>query len=560
MSLVDYADDEDSQEEQISEKVVPTSSKLSKNSKTLIEENHSSTTDKGSAGSPSSSPVINLDKKVTTFTVPIRAPSFPKGNNAYFDNSLDEDFDEEIPKRRKEFPNSRGILSFLPPPKNHSNLKYPISSTNIGSGALDLFDSSVPLKKTFNAEKMPETIITTLGNSCEYEKLKSSNSSVASAGVQDIRFSTVLPPPSFEDDEDESSNFENDKTRCFEKDTKIEKCPPNIKKEELATDVVVDEPFKEKAKSDCGSSMNSASLVSRPSSKLPLGIQELSELRKYKKPQEALPRQPNRQRVPLSFRSRMPIPEVLSNESLDANGDNQNNAEYPNDKIINTCGNSVRNEIGVDTSFGFEQQTMKLPAENETQTQSDNNSQSFYWQQQLESQDQNVIGFQQQAYGYYTSNEALPMADMPSLKSNSSLSSLGKWKNIPKEFRELLIANSNSSICNPIDDNNALQETGVGINNIDPSKLSEIPHFRAQSDTTSQKITPSFSSSLFYSSINNNNNNESVSGDWHPTRNHRRQNHATFLVWDIQRKASELEMKRAESLKTKRETRSKYGW
>lgn len=45
-----------------------------------------------------------------------------------------------------------------------------------------------------------------------------------------------------------------------------------------------------------------------------------------------------------------------------------------------------------------------------------------------------------------------------------------------------------------------------------------------------------------------------------PSRNAKRQHHISELLWTHQMQRDELEAKRIESKKTKREARSKYGW
>ncbi|PRP82246.1 hypothetical protein PROFUN_06258 [Planoprotostelium fungivorum] len=47
---------------------------------------------------------------------------------------------------------------------------------------------------------------------------------------------------------------------------------------------------------------------------------------------------------------------------------------------------------------------------------------------------------------------------------------------------------------------------------------------------------------------------------WAPSKNHRRQGHASFLIWDLKNKLPELEAKRAESARNRKEARQKYGW
>ncbi len=45
-----------------------------------------------------------------------------------------------------------------------------------------------------------------------------------------------------------------------------------------------------------------------------------------------------------------------------------------------------------------------------------------------------------------------------------------------------------------------------------------------------------------------------------PTRDARRQHQVSYLVWEAKQKAMELENKRAQSSKNRRETKNKYGW
>lgn len=45
-----------------------------------------------------------------------------------------------------------------------------------------------------------------------------------------------------------------------------------------------------------------------------------------------------------------------------------------------------------------------------------------------------------------------------------------------------------------------------------------------------------------------------------PDKNSRRQNHIGSLLWHAQFHSSELEAKRLESKRTRRESRAKYGW
>jgi len=45
-----------------------------------------------------------------------------------------------------------------------------------------------------------------------------------------------------------------------------------------------------------------------------------------------------------------------------------------------------------------------------------------------------------------------------------------------------------------------------------------------------------------------------------PTRDARKQHQVTYLVWEAKQKAAELDTKRSEGAKRRRETKSKYGW
>ncbi len=45
-----------------------------------------------------------------------------------------------------------------------------------------------------------------------------------------------------------------------------------------------------------------------------------------------------------------------------------------------------------------------------------------------------------------------------------------------------------------------------------------------------------------------------------PSKDAKRQGHISHLVWDLDRKLPELEAKRSESAKLKREAKSKYGF
>jgi hypothetical protein len=45
-----------------------------------------------------------------------------------------------------------------------------------------------------------------------------------------------------------------------------------------------------------------------------------------------------------------------------------------------------------------------------------------------------------------------------------------------------------------------------------------------------------------------------------PSKNQRRQNHSAFLVFDLEQKSVDLEIKRMAASKSKREAKQKYGW
>ena len=513
MSLVDYDDDD---EEEARDKNMDSitaadnsflreSDPISNRSSLLFDRlpppSNSTTTQRSSVHEngfllPRQQPIDERQRKVTAFTVPIkRMTSVDEHDDDEREAVADED-DERRPRKRRAEASSRGVLSFLPPPKNSI------------PKAKDLFDDRVESSSprstatTSSSNEFIGSSSSSSSSSFVQESLSTSTISGGSVGWKAIPVKVALPPPKFDDDDDDEVEEE---TYHGKDEEQIEEAPQHQLKQ-VNNEIAVEQKAEGKDNMPNGTVAHSVESVhgsdeeniSSSASANDKVVSGKTSTRTNVAPTSL--RRPSgssqKKRIPLSFKQHPGLKSILEEQKEDI-GIKEFDHNEPNLESSPTADKQLQtrqenNELGnVSTphyyhTMGPSQQQQFPPS-------------SYH----MEHQSVQYYGEEQQ--------DSLPLSSFPN------------YSNIPREFRNLI---------------ETPPEKLVSVNASDLHQ--NIPHYR---EPFANEVAKPPSSS-----------------DWQPTRNHRRQNHASFLVWDIHRKAAELEMKRAESLKTKKETRSKYGW
>jgi len=189
-------------------------------------------------------------------------------------------------------------------------------------------------------------------------------------------------------------------------------------------------------------------------------------------------------------------------------------------------------------SLSFRQQ--KPSIEDELQKTTESTNQSFQQQQQIPEEQQQ----QQTNYNYGEPSDLPPEAFYAQYYpqyAHHQIHDLPKASNgaVPRQFKELEIGGTNI-VDIKFDDLRAdrpqqalIREPEYhGYDDLNPKGVGEI---ELDGEDQSNEV-------------------------WNPGKSHRRQHQISYLLWEAREKASELEARRLESSRTKKESRSKYGW